>query len=241
MSDGPDPVGIDRLFGGLDRLAPGTTDDIAWILQETCLPNGARIADAGCGTGCDIRTFHAMRPDLHIVGYELNERFAHEAAVSFSDQPPIDVYHKDMSDLDGEFNLIYSAGAVYFLGISQALNLWRGNLAPGGMIAFSELCWLGPERPPAAADFWAAFPAMTDLRGIGAHIRDAGFRQVASRVLTPEAWRAYYDPLAARAAQLRADIAPQTSAFLDEIDAEIGLWRRHGDAYGYALNIVAPV
>ncbi len=240
MSDGQDPVGIDRLFGGLDRLAPGTTDDIAWILQETCLPNGARIADAGCGTGCDIRTFHAMRPDLYIVGYELNERFAHEAAAAFSDQPTIEIYHKDMSELGGEFNLIYSAGAVYFLGIEQALNLWCGNLAPGGMIVFSELCWLGPERPPEAADFWAAFPAMTDIEGAGAHIRNAGFRQVASRVLPPEAWRTYYDPLAARVAQLRAEIVPQTSALLNEIDAEIALWRRHGDTYGYALHIVAP-
>jgi hypothetical protein len=54
------------------------------------------------------------------------------------------------------------------------------------------------------------------------------------------AWQAYYGPLADRIAALRPGADAEMTAVLDEHQAEIDLWRAHGQDYGYYLTVVVP-
>ena len=63
-----------------------------------------------------------------------------------------------MEHLSGPYDLIWSAGAGYFLGVSRALSAWRGALADGGAVAFSHPCLFTDAPSEAAVAFWEAEP-----------------------------------------------------------------------------------
>ncbi len=63
-----------------------------------------------------------------------------------------------MGVLTGPFDLIWSAGALYFLGVTDGLTGWRAALAPGGAVAFSEPCFFTDTPSDAARAFWDGYP-----------------------------------------------------------------------------------
>ena len=62
---------------------------------------------------------------------------------------------------------------------------------------------------------------------------------VATYLLPDSDWDAYYDPLAVRIEQLRAE-HPGSAAVLDEIGAEIDVRRAHGADHGYTGYVLRP-
>ena len=112
-------------------------------------------------------------------------------------------------------------------------------LAPGGLAVLSDLVWLGEARPAAAAAFWAQdYPAMRDLAGFLRLVREAGYDLLGHFVLPPaDWWESYYLPLLARLDAL-ASLAREQPALrqvAEAVAAEIELYRRHGDSYGYVM------
>ena len=140
----------------------------------------------------------------------------------------------------GPFDFIWCAGAVYFLGVTEALSAWRGALAPGGHVAFSEPCLLTDPPTAAALALWEEYPAITNAAGIDARVRAAGFRTVATRVLSPSAWEAYYTPMEARLAALRPDASPEVLAAIDDHAREIANYRAAAGETSYLLSVVRP-
>ena len=88
----------------------------------------------------------------------------------------------DMKDLPfgpDTFDLIWSEGAAYIMGISEAFSAWREFLRPGGYVVVSEATWLVPDPPAEVREFWAAeYPGMTDVAGNLARIEAAGYEVV---------------------------------------------------------------
>lgn len=228
------------LHADLPRAGPGDRDSLDWALGMARPPRNARICDAGCGPGADIAGLLDHAPDGHVLALDLQADFVERVATEWKREGRVTARQGDMADPGGPFDLIWSAGAVYHLGVTEALRGWRAALAPGGRVVFSELTWR--EAPSEAARrFWHAYPAMTDEDGVRARIDSAGYRLLDRLFLSPAAWRAYYGPLEERmqAARLSGP-DPATMAAIDEITREIALWRDHGDEYGYLLCVVEP-
>jgi SAM-dependent methyltransferase len=224
-----------RLFDGLNRCAPG---DLAAVAIATAgLAPDAVVLDAGCGRGADLPALLAAVPQGRIVAVDNAAPFIDHVGAHF---PRVQAHVADMLDPPGApFDLIWSGGAAYGPGVSVCLAAWRKRLAPGGRVAFTDLCWRVARPSRAAQAFWAAeYPAMTDAAGLDATIRAEGLRVVASAWLSDAAWAAYYDPVLARMATLEDDSDPQMQAVLSAFRAEIALWRDHGADYGYRLNLV---
>jgi hypothetical protein len=139
-----------------------------------------------------------------------------------------------------DYHLIWSAGAVYFMGVTEALTAWRRALRPGGAVAFTEACWFTDHRPERAEALWSQYPAMTDVAGNIARIEAAGYAVIDSRPISDAAWEAYYGPLDARIAALRPGADPALTAVLDEAAEEAACWRAHRDAFGYQLFVTRP-
>ncbi len=235
----PDPSFF-TLHRDLPREGPGQAEDVHWALYAAAVPEEARIADLACGPGADTRTLAKARPRARI---EAVDRMAHFAAAARAATAPwagrVTVRVGDMAQVSGPYDLIWCAGGLYFLGVTEGLRLWRAALAPGGLVAFSEPCL--PPRPSAAARaFWAGYPAVTGIGGIRERVAAAGYRVLGERMVIGAAFRDYYEPLARRIALLRPGAEPALAAVLDAAEAEIARWHAAPDDIAYALMVVAP-
>jgi len=239
----PDPMApFFTVHRNLPREGPGTEADVLWALDQVGLPPNARVVDAACGPGADLETLAKALPDAQIEGIDQVSHFvtAAQARVA-AHHPRVSARHGDMATLQGPYDLIWCAGALYLLGVTEGLRLWRPALSSGGAVAFSEPVMLSRTLSETAQKFWAEYPSITDMDGIAARVAQAGYRTCAKRVICGAAWAAYYDPMQVRIDALRgqAQTADLTEA-LDEAQQEIDLWRTAPDEIAYALLIVAP-
>ncbi len=231
-----------RLHSDLPREGPGSAADVHWALARTGIGGAVSVCDAGCGPGADLQVLATALPQARLTGIEAQAGFAETArarCARFGDR--VTVAQGDMAQPGGPHDLIWCAGAMYFLGVTEGLSAWRSSLSPGGWVAFSEPVLLAGEQPPAVRAFWAQYPAITDLAGINTRIAAAGYRLRDHRLLVGAPWASYYDPLQARIAHLRGtDPDPALADALDRDAAEIALWRAAPDHIAYALLLVQP-
>lgn len=229
------------LHADLPREGPGDRVSLDWAMSLANLPRDAAILDAGCGPGADIEALLAHAPEGHVTAVDLHPGFIAQVKAHWGDDLRVTAEVADMRAPEGPFDLVWSAGALYFLGITAGLEHFRTRLAPGGVVAFSELVWLSEERPKAAVAALAQeYLPMGNIATLEARIEAAGFDLFGLRVLSDDAWEAYYTPLDARVARLRPVADAALAKVLDEAEAEAALWRAHRDAFGYALAVVRP-
>ncbi|MDU9003742.1 class I SAM-dependent methyltransferase [Sedimentitalea todarodis] len=228
-----------RIYTGLDREGPGDPADVAWAIKRLGL-NGARaVCDAGCGSGADSETLANALPKAQITAIEQLPHLVKEAQARCERIPNVTVRQGDMARLDGPFDLIWCAGAIYFLGVTAGLRGWRSGLAAGGTVAFSEPVLLGSADETVSA-FWQEYPAITNLDGIAARIEAADFEVLDHRQIIGAAWQRYYTPLAAHLVALRATDDPGLREPVAATEREIALWRTAQDRIAYALMLARP-
>ena len=236
-----------ELFSGLPRQGPG---DAASTRRALALvpPLGAdgRILDIGCGTGTQTLDLAAATParitavDIHPPFVESLNRRA--AELGYADRVRAEV--GDMARLDyppGHFDLVWSEGAVYFLGVEAALEAWRELLAPGGHIAMSQLCWLDSDPPTECVDYFEAeYPEMTGAAELRSMFDRAGYSLLGDFPLPQSAWwEPFYEPLERNLASFRDRWAEDATALAiaEQTEREIDIFRRFGDVYGYLFLI----
>lgn len=238
------PEGFFTLYSGLVREGPGLPDDVRWALLLAGTPVKADICDAGCGSGADAETLAEELPEARITAIDIAPSLVADARARLARfGARVEVRQGDMACLPGKFDLIWCAGAAYFLGLEAALDGWRSALKPGGRVAVSHPIY--SRTPPSAATraFWQGEPGeVADLAGIEAQITAAGYQSLGYRLLVGPPWAAYYGPLVARIAALRA--AGPTPALAEVLDAsarEIALWNAAPEDVAYALFVVEPI
>jgi SAM-dependent methyltransferase len=238
---GPD---FAALYAGLDLAGPGSAADSRRALAIAGTAGPVRVLELGCGPGPASLVLLEALPEARVTGVDLDPRFVEAAerrVASAGHGARFAAVAADMGTLpfaDASFDLLWSEGAAYFLGVPEALRRWRRLLAPGGRLAFSEAVWLTPQPAAPARALFAGYPAMTDVAGVRDWIAAAGWRRLGDFVISDAAWENYYGPLGARAAALEADGGPTdaTRAVREEIEVR----RTHGTDYGYAFFVAAP-
>jgi len=230
------------LHRDLPREGPGEAADVAWAAALIDLPQNAQIADVACGPGGDIAALLDVAPKGHVTALDKTPHFVDAARRAWGDDPRTTILCADMGRVANTYDMIWCAGAVYFLGIGTALTQWRKSLRkPGGVIAFSEACWFTDTPSDRSRALWdREYPTMTDAAGIASQVRAAGFETIGTRKLSDTAWEAYYAPLDARADRLRAGADVALINVLDEAEEEAACWRAHSDEFGYLLSVVRP-
>jgi SAM-dependent methyltransferase len=226
-----------KLHSGLPREAPGDRESLDWAMALASPPADARILDAGCGPGADIEGLLAAAPSGKVTAIDLHEPFVATARERYAGDSRVEASIGDMANPGGPFDLIWSAGALYFLGIEAGLMAWREALVPGGVVAFSDAIWLTEDRPADVLKLFADYKAMTDLNGDIAACSRAGYEVLGHRILPDAAWEAYFQPMEVRIAELRVGADPVLNQILDEAVFEIETWRAHRDAFGYATIV----
>lgn len=238
---------------GLPRQGPG--DDASTLRAlELCaeLPMQPDVLDLGCGPGMQtVALAQAISGTVTAVDRfdqfldELRERTV-EAGV----RERVQVMRGDMTDLPfgkHSFDLIWSEGAAYIMGITAAFQSWQEFLRPRGYIAVTEISWLTPEAevPREAYDFFHGdYPGITDVPGNLKRIEECGYEIVGHFTLPDESWWThYYDPLASNLAAAREKYRndPQALRFIAASEDEQRIRREFGDSYGYEFIVARHV
>jgi hypothetical protein len=149
----------------------------------------------------------------------------------------------DMNDIPGVFpdiDLLWSEGAAYSIGFSNALTTWATALKPGSFAVVSELSWLREQAPEAVREFFSSgYPEMKSLHGNVALARSAGYEVLATYTLPKAAWvDGYYDVLEPRAKALVEHPDSAVRAFAVETIKEIEVFRHPEESYGYVFYVL---
>jgi ubiquinone/menaquinone biosynthesis C-methylase UbiE len=236
-----------ELYESLPRQGPGNRACAVRALS-LCreLPRDAAILDLGCGVGgqtlqlAELTGGSIVAVDSHAPSIERLQATVTGRGLSERIQPKVG----DMANLqwpDASFDLIWSEGALYNIGIDRALRLCRRLLRPGGYLAFTDAVWR-KDNPPAEikAGFDAEYPTMGCAADVATAIERSGFSLIDHFTLPDEAWwDDFYTPMAMRIEQMRAHYRADDDALavLDQLAAEPEMHRRYCDYYAYEFFI----
>jgi trans-aconitate methyltransferase len=229
------------IHADLPREGPGETADVAWAAEAAGVTSRAQILDAASGPGGDIGALLRVAARGHVTAIDKHAPFIEAAQARWGKDDRVTLLTGDYLSPEGPFDFIWCAGAVYFVGIDAALKGWRGALAEGGAIAFSEPCYFTDTPSDSAKAFWEGEYEPKTLDGITAQITAAGYELIASKPVSDIAWESYYRPMEDRISKLRRGADDRLVAALDEAAAEIDGWRENKDETGYVLCVVRPV
>jgi SAM-dependent methyltransferase len=236
------------LFEGLPQQGPGDDPSTRRALEALPpLPSAPHILDVGCGPGRQSRVL-ARRTRGRVVAVDNHVPFLYELrqrAYRRRGAGRLRPLAADMARLPfppRSFDLIWSEGSIYLMGLEQGLASWRPLLKARGCAAVSEVAWLVDDPPAECLSFWEnEYPQMATIPENLRRARRAGFRVRDHFVLPPRSWwTGFYQPLEerVRVRRRRWRDKPDAQALLRAVQQEIDLLRDHPGVYGYVFLIL---
>ncbi|MBK8164851.1 MAG: methyltransferase domain-containing protein [bacterium] len=250
--DAPDPGFTQlfyELFGSLPRQGPGNRACAARALAMCReLQPSPQVLDIGCGAGgqtlqlAELTEATIVAVDAYAPGIARLEQSITRLGLAHRVRALVG----DMANLDlppASFDLVWSEGALYNLGLTKALRVCRGLLRSGGYLAFTDAVWRKRKQdipPEVRAAFESDYPTMGQVEDLLALVAGAGFDLCGHFTLPDEAWwDDFYAPMERRLGELRALHAddPDAMAVIDELAREPEMHRRHADCYAYEFIV----
>ena len=239
-----------EVYGTLPRAGPGADEHTRRALDLVPGSPPRVVLDVGCGPGAQTVCLARSLPQARILAVDLLAEMVQETnrrltAAGLAERAQ--AVMGDMAQLlvdPGSQDLIWCEGAIYFMGVTQALQSWRPLLAVGGTVAFTEPLWLTDSPPEEIRTWWVTqYPAMSDSGRIRAQIDHAGYRTVESFTLPASAWwDEYYRPMQTRLEALHGRLPDDAAAaeVVRSAQLEIDMFHRFSEHYSYAFYIVQP-
>lgn len=236
-----------ELYESLPRQGPGIRACAERALSMCGdLPPAPAVLDLGCGAGgqtvhlAELTAGTIVAVDSHEPNIERLRQRAAGRGLAERISPVVG----DMSNLalpQESFDVVWSEGALYNIGIGNALRICRGLLRPGGYMAFTDAVWRA-ENPPEEVkqSFDLDYPAMGTVYGVLAEIAGCGFELIGHFTLPDEAWwDDFYTPMEARIGELRSKYAGDGEALdvLDQLAGEPVMHRKHAHCYAYEFFV----
>jgi len=236
-----------EIFADLPREGPGDnefTRKAYFMLKD--IPQNPDILDIGCGPGMQtielakLSGGKILAIDNHQPYLDKLKRRAREEGLS----DLIEISNQDMftMDMGRKFDVVWSEGAIYIIGLEDGLKQWRGYLHKGGYIVVSHLSWLKANPPDEVIKFWKTeFPQMRTMEKDLESIRNLDY-EIAGHFILPESawWKNYYSPLENNIRNLRKKYIGSREKLmeLDQTYLEIDLYRKYSEYYGYIFYIM---
>jgi len=236
-----------ELFEALPRQGPGSRECTAAALA-LCrgLPSSPAVVDLGCGAGAQTLDLAELTGGS-VVAIDNHAPFIDQLQRSIAGRGlagRVRALVGDMADPGlppASFDLAWSEGALYNIGIESALGACRRLLRPGGCLAFTDAVWLR-DNPPAEiqAIFDQEYPAMGRAEDVTAMLERGGFQLLGRFTLPDEAWWIdFYTPMEQRIESMRQRYAqdPEALEIIDGLAGEPVMHRRFCAWYGYEFFV----
>lgn len=237
-----------EVYEALPRQGPGNRACAVRAIS-LChdMPPAPVILDLGCGVGgqtlhlAEITSGPIVAIDRHAPSIERLKATLAERGLSERVQALVgDMAHP--AQPPESFDLIWSEGALYNIGIENALRICHELLRPGGYLAFTDAVWR-KENPPqeVKASFDLDYPTMGRVDDVLVAIEKCSFELLDHFTLPDEAWwDDFYTPMKLRIETLRSKYAKddEALALLDQLAQEPEMHHRYSDYYAYEFFVV---
>jgi len=238
---------INEFFTELERQGPGSPEETIKALGFIDnLSNRTKIADLGCGTGAQTIVL-AQNTEATITALDLYAGSIDKLNATVEKlglQNRVKGIVGSMDDLpfqNGEFDIIWSEGAIANIGFEKGLNYWKRFLKKGGYIAVTYESWFTDERPPEIEKWW--LDAVPEMGTIGYNIsimQKTGYIPVAAFTLPENCWIDNYFILqkARQEEFLKKHAGDKTvEDMIAFLRREADLYSKYKQYYGYVFYI----
>ena len=236
-----------ELYESLPRQGPGDRDCAAKAIA-LCheMPPAPDILDLGCGVGgqtlhlAELTAGPITALDSHAPSIERLRATIAMRGLKTRIRPVVG----DMAAPQlprGSFDLIWSEGALYNIGLENALRVCHDLLRAGGYLAFTDAVWRRENPPPEVkASFESDYPGMSVTPDILAKIRKNDFSLIGHFTLPDDAWwKDFYAPMEIRIGEFRRKYADNSAALavLDQLAQEPAMHRKSSEYYAYEFFV----
>ncbi|MEM9265363.1 MAG: class I SAM-dependent methyltransferase [Cyanobacteria bacterium P01_F01_bin.13] len=236
-----------QIYGTLPRAGPGSNELTRRAFEMMSdVPESPRILDIGCGPGMQTIELLNITSGTVVALDLLPEMIARVRAraesAGVSDR--LETLEQDMTEMafpESGFDVVWSEGAIYFLGFESGLKKVRSFVKPGGYVAVSEAVWLKSNPPPEVVKFWKEYPEIDTVAAKLDVIKHIGCESVGHFIFPATAWTEhYYNPMEKRIAERTLEWRgiPEAEAVLKEAGNEISVFRSYSDYFSYAFFVM---
>ena len=136
-----------------------------------------------------------------------------------------------------QFDVIWSEGSAYIMGVYKALESWKSLLKPGGYMIMSDLVWVSSERSLEAIEFWHEnYPNMKTVQQHKNTIEKLGYKIVNTFQSSLKSWNNYLTPLTKKIEMLSTTTV-KSKALID-IKKEMIIHQKYLGQYGYQVFVL---
>lgn len=249
MTDNPFddiPAALFTFYESMPRQGPGSAAVTTRLYERIrpLLPAAPVAADMGCGSGAAGLVL--AEQGARVTGVDVHQPFLdtfETQARSLGLGDRVETLCASMTETGlpaGSLDLVWSEGAAYIVGFDAALAEFRRLLRPGGVVVLSECTWLRDDPPDdLRAFFGEAYPDMRTDAANHAAAEAAGWEVLHTEVLAPSVWEEeFYAPMERLIASIGEEGDPDLKAIAADSAAEIDLFRRYHDDYGYVFYLL---
>lgn len=236
------------VYEALPRQGPGNRASAEKALRFcTGLPALPAVLDLGCGVG-EQTLYLAALTKGNIIAIDNHAPFIKRLKNKIAEKKISERVQARVGDMaapgisPGSIDLIWSEGALYSIGIANALSVCEKMMRPGGYLVFTDAVWRRENPPPEVKQsFDLDYPGMGRAADVLEIIDKAGLEVISHFTLPDEAWwDDFYTPMQHRITELRGKYANDAEAVsvIDQIAREPELHRLYSDYYAYEFFIV---
>lgn len=233
---------IYEIFGKCKQQGPGSKSTTEEAFKLTGITDmNISALDIGCGTG---------RQTIDLANIGLKEITAIDNSALFTEilnkkgVEAITAETISMFDLPFDkdrFDLIWSEGAIYFLGFKKGLETLNKYLKKNGVIALSEVTYLEKDIPQPCREFWdKEYPEIGTVSQKIAAAEDCGYSYLASFKIPDDDWiENYYKPFFKVMDEHKRKY-PDSQGVIDierEMRSEYEFFMKYKRYYGYVFYI----
>jgi len=240
---------ICQMFEDLPRQGPGADESTAHAWS--CIPPDHRrgkILDIGCGSGMQTLALARLCPDCRITASDIHQPFLDDLiyrAKNAGLDKRIVTHRASMDNLPfnkASFDIIWSEGSAFIMGLSPALRYWKKFLKPDGYLVVSDCTWFTDVPSDECRVFLGeSCPDMKSESGTEEIIRAAGYTVISSFRL-PDAgwWDHYYTPLSKKMTRLKEIHKDNDDAqiIIKGLEKEMEIYRKYSKEYGYTFFVL---
>jgi len=237
-----------ELFSMLPRQGPGDNESTqkAFGLMAG-IPPKPYILDIGCGVG--MQTIELARiSNGTIIALDNHQPFldklmekAHNEGVAEKIIPK----NQSMLEMDFEnntFDIIWSEGALYFMGFANGLMKCNQLLKKRGYLAVTEIVYLSPDPPaPLQQFFKKEYPDIGDIQSKIDLINIANLNLISHFTLPKSSWlENFHSPMEEAIKILKKKYNSNEVALqvFEDLQNEINLYKEYSDYFGYEFFIM---
>ena len=146
---------------------------------------------------------------------------------------------------ENTFDIIWSEGALYFMGFQNGLRRCHQLLKSDGYLAVTEIVYLVPNPPiPVIQYFEKEYPDIKVVKDKIELIQNEGFHLISNFTLPESSWLDnYYLPMEEELSRLNKKYQGNEIALsiFEEMKNEIDLYKKFSDFYGYEFFIMQRI